>query len=349
MSDERITAELKQHRTQFPPHVREIETLQIRQVRQDISDVLDIVFVMDTTGSMEGDLASVAGALSGVAANIASEFPSIRYSVISFKDEGETIFETGADLVGLAACQTALDSLTAEGGGDIPENSYGALWEASRLDFRDYSTRVIVLVTGADSHERGKTFWQCKNALANSGAFLFSTYNNAAFSSLVSTTGGGILTGSDAPTLQSQITTVLLGLANPTAEPIWIVNDSRPFVATLENGLEKTFENRSFAINPFLSGESGSIEISLSIDNTDFEVSKFLAKAKVFQAPLEVTLRVYLSNDLTTPQNLPPTVLFATDFECSGSTISAKLSWIDLQNSPFPDEYYSPSRCPSLQ
>lgn len=130
---------------------------------------------------------------------------------------------------------------------------------------------------------------------------------------------------------------------------IFLVNDNQPFTGNLETGESTVFANRSFIINPFTSGEDGAMSLSLTIDNTDFAISKYLAAAKLNQLPVEVTFRVFLTSDNTGPQNDPPLTLYATDFEAKGSTVSCSLRWIDLQNFPFPNAYYTPSRCPSLQ
>lgn len=358
MPDQTQSESLRKFRTSFPHARFELQTLQLQQRRLNIADQLDIVFVMDTTGSMGSFLETVADSLAGVAFGIAAEFTSVRYAVIDFKDEDETSIITGVDFVDLSTAQAALDGLSASGGWDIPENGFGALYQAAKMPWRDEAAKAVILVTDAISHERGKTYQTCKTELLRKDCVLFAGFNlddpyglNPAYllyPELVLATGGARLTGETSETLTAEIVQVLKGLAEPVSPPIYLVNDSVPFVAMLETDAEVTFENRSFEINTNISGEDGAISISLTIDNTDFAVSRYLAKARKFRIPLEVVLRIYFNDDPSEPQN-EPVRLFATDFETKGSTVSCQVRWLDLQNSPFPDAFYSEQRCPSLQ
>lgn len=356
MPDVMQSESLRKFRTSFPHDRFELTTLQLQQRRLNVADQLDIVFVMDTTASMGPFLEVIADSLAGVASGIVAEFTSVRYAVIDFKDEGETSIITGADFVDISTAQTALDGLVSSGGSDIPENGFGALYLAAKMPWRDDAAKAVILISDTGSHERGKTYQTCKTELLRKDCVLFSgiLLNDPdsppyyGYDSLVLATGGSKLTETEVAPLTAQIIAVLKGLVEPVSPPIYLVNDSVPFVATLETGAEVNFENRSFEINTNISGEDGAISISLTIDNTDFAVSRYLAKARKFRIPLEVVLRIYFNDDSSEPQN-EPVRLFATDFETKGSTVSCQVRWLDLQNSPFPDAFYSEQRCPSLQ
>lgn len=357
MPDASQSNALRRFRTAFPSTKRELMTLQLQQRRLDVSDALDIVFVVDTTGSMSSQLDDVAESLGDIAAGLASEFSSVKYAVIDFKDEDETYIVTGDDFVALAAAQSALDGLSASGGGDGPENGFGALWLAARMPWRDDTARAVILISDVGSHERGRTYQAAKLQLLNNDCVLFTgmdlndpdTEDYAGYDSLVEATGGEKMEASTSAALTAQLVAALKRIGQPVSDPIFLVDDTTPFTADLENGASRTFENRSFEVNPVSSGEDGALSISLTIDNTDFAVSRYLAAARKVKLPLEVTLRLYFSNDNTGPQNDPPLVLFATDFETKGATVGCQLRWADLHNAPFPDAYYTPERCPALQ
>lgn len=351
MPDEMQSESLRKFRTSFPHDRFELQTLQLQQRRLNIADQLDIVFVMDTSGSMDGQLATVADSLAQVASEIASQFTSVRYAVISF--ESAVVHVTGLDFVNLATAQSALNGLTTSGG---DETGFSALYAAAKMPWREEAAKAVILISDEPNTVAGVSYQTCKTELLRKDCVLFSGINlndpdsppYYGYDSLVLATGGVRLTGETSEALTAEIVQVLKGLAEPVSPPIYLVNDSVPFVAMLETGVEKTFENRSFEINTNISGEDGALSISLTIDNTDFAVSRYLAKARKFRIPLEVVLRIYFNDDPSEPQN-EPVRLFATDFETKGSTVSCQVRWLDLQNSPFPDAFYSEQRCPSLQ
>lgn len=354
MPDKTQSERLLELRNVFPMNTREIQTIELRQVPADVGDELDLVFVIDTTGSMGGYLDTVAEALAGVAAGIVADFPTIRYSCVTFKDEDETeiVLSGGQPFYDLATLQSILEGLVAEGGGDGPENGYGAAYMAAReLPWSDEAARAVILVTDVESHERGKTLAQAKSALKSEGVFFFYglDLDDPGYQELADGTRGAVLTENEVGPLTAEIVGVLHGIAAPVEPPVYLVHDNRNFTALLEDGEEVTFQRRSFAIDPFSSGEDGAIGIPLKIDNSDLAVSQYIARAKANLLPVEVVIRIYEEGDVTGPQNNPPLRLYAGDFESRGSVVSCQLTWIDLHNAVFPNEFYTPSKCPSLQ
>ena len=352
MPDTTQSNELRKFRTSFPPGKIELTTLSLNQRRQDVADELDIVYVVDTTSTMGANLTKLAASVDNINTALLTEYPSIRYGLVTFKDEDATATVLGGSaMASISTLSAAVTALSASGGGDTPDNGFGALYAASRLAFRDEAARAIVLITDSTSHSRGKTYLSTKANLLINRAFLFLgiDFSDAPYEALVASSGGSKLAGSTSSAFTANAVAALKKIANPVGDPIYIVNDNQTLTATLETGQNVTFLTRSFAINPFLSGDDGSPSIGLTIDNSDFAVSRYLANAKKFTIPLEVVLRVYLSNDLTGPQNNPPMKLFARDFETKGSTVACQLRWLDLVNSAFPNSFYTPTRCPSLQ
>lgn len=126
-------------------------------------------------------------------------------------------------------------------------------------------------------------------------------------------------------------------------DPIYLVNDTIPHNLPLDDSatpVVKTFETRGFKLRQVGSGENGLQSLGITIDDIDRRVSQFVAKAKQYQSPVELIFRVYLSDDLSKPQNNPPTVLFLTNSAKNAEGFSGTCSTIDVVNHPFPNQYY---------
>lgn len=355
MPDSTQSLALREQRTSFNPAIREIETLAILQRPQawDEDAILDLVFVMDDTGSMGSYLDLMANVLSDVAENLSGWYSSVKYALITFKDDAQIISGTpGNELVNLATCQGLLSSLEPGGGDDTPENGFGALLAASQIEFREDSIRVFIICTDAESHERSATFQDAKKYILDNSIYLFLASQSLdaadSYGGIVTPSGGSIISTMDEAAFTAEMSFKINGIIQSAEPPIYLVNDNVNFPATLETGEAVTFLKRSFAINPTNSGEDGALSISLTIDNTDFAISRFIARAKLNKLPIEVNYRIYLSNDSSGPENNPPLVLFAADAETKGNVVSTSLRWLDIQNAPFPDAYYTFRNCPSL-
>jgi Mg-chelatase subunit ChlD len=90
---------------------------------------LDLVFVIDTTGSMGDDIAAVKASANEIINAIAEESPCFRVSIVLYKDSGDTYvtktwlgFTDDKD-----AALAAISSISVGGGGDFPEAVFAAL------------------------------------------------------------------------------------------------------------------------------------------------------------------------------------------------------------------------------
>ncbi len=117
----------------------------------------DIVLLVDVTGSMSAAIANVRSNLLNVISTVKASQPAAEFAVASFGDINDpNPFQVRQDLTADAALlQTAVDSLAAGGGGDFPEDWINALFKLSTgsVSFRPDSSRVIVLVSDAPSHD----------------------------------------------------------------------------------------------------------------------------------------------------------------------------------------------------
>lgn len=112
---------------------------------------VDIVFVMDTTGSMAKEIEGIKLAAIQFAENLKMRNRAVNLALITFGDEIRFASHFTQDI---RAFQNWVATQKAEGGGDDPENDLGALEKALSLRFRPEAQVVFVLVTDAPMHEK---------------------------------------------------------------------------------------------------------------------------------------------------------------------------------------------------
>ena len=118
---------------------------------------LDLVFLVDATGSMGDEIAKLKRSMAAMAEQIARlpSAPDVCYSLVAYRDRGDEFFVRAWDFSNdLGAFQQALGGLHAAAGGDYPEALNEALHTAvHRLSWRgDGATRLVVLVADAPPH-----------------------------------------------------------------------------------------------------------------------------------------------------------------------------------------------------
>lgn len=122
---------------------------------------LDLVFLLDTTGSMGDELRRIQQTIDSIAARIDgfNPRPEIRYALVAYKDDGDIyVTRPVAFSDDLEQFRNELAQLSADGGGDIPEAVDQALYEGIvRLEWRDEPTvRLAFLVADAGPHVPGQ-------------------------------------------------------------------------------------------------------------------------------------------------------------------------------------------------
>jgi hypothetical protein len=119
---------------------------------------LDLVLVLDTTGSMSDELEYLKSEFRGIAADVDRQFPGVdkRYGLVVYRDEGmgdEYVTRTFPLTPFLIEFRNNLSAQSAAGGGDYPEAMHRGLEEAVGLEWRDGNTaRVVFLVADAPPH-----------------------------------------------------------------------------------------------------------------------------------------------------------------------------------------------------
>lgn len=119
----------------------------------------DVMFVLDCTGSMQGEIDAIKSSIIEFANTIESDGVRVRVGLIEFRDRlnGEEArvltFEGASPFTSKPAlfCQ-ALAPVHAHGGGDAPESSLDALMLALRQPFASETNKVLVLITDAPPH-----------------------------------------------------------------------------------------------------------------------------------------------------------------------------------------------------
>lgn len=119
---------------------------------------IDVVFVLDTTGSMSGLIEGAKQKIWSIANHIATAHPSplLRIGLVAYRDRGDAYITRHTPLTDdLDAVYTDLMTYQATGGGDTPESVNQALHEAvTAFDWTDTpdSVRLIYLVGDAPPH-----------------------------------------------------------------------------------------------------------------------------------------------------------------------------------------------------
>ncbi len=117
---------------------------------------LDLVFMVDATGSMGNEIGKLKASMRAMADQIAQlpGQPDICYGLVAYRDRGDAFITRTHDLTNdLGAFQNLLSRVQADGGGDTPEALNEALHEVVHgLSWRTAAARLVVLVADAPPH-----------------------------------------------------------------------------------------------------------------------------------------------------------------------------------------------------
>ncbi len=127
------------------------DTLALDRVR------LDVLFLLDTTGSMGDELAQLQNNILGISAQIAA-LPGgidVRYGLVTYRDRGDAYVTRTYDFTpDVGMFQASLNGERADGGGDEPESLNQALHDAiNNMSWRGEDTvKLVFLVADAPPH-----------------------------------------------------------------------------------------------------------------------------------------------------------------------------------------------------
>jgi len=118
----------------------------------------DVMFVLDCTGSMQGEIDAIKDAITSFADTIESDGVRVRVGLVEFRDrligeEQRCLLFAGSPFTrDPHTFRAEVAQLVADGGGDEPESSLDAILLALRQPFDPEANRVLVLVTDAPPH-----------------------------------------------------------------------------------------------------------------------------------------------------------------------------------------------------
>jgi len=115
----------------------------------------DVMFAIDTTGSMSPYLAAAVASAARTADTLRTTASVARVGLVEYRDFGDaqvagTVVPLTTDL---SQFDTGLASLFAAGGGDTPEAVYTGLVTALRADWNAGATRALIVLGDAPAHD----------------------------------------------------------------------------------------------------------------------------------------------------------------------------------------------------
>lgn len=110
---------------------------------------VDIVFVLDVTGSMGDEIASVRNNIIEFTDSLEENGFDYRLGMVTFLDYVENIYPFTDNPIEF---KSFVSQQYAHGGGDYTENSLDALNEVTQFEFRDESNRIVIWITDANYH-----------------------------------------------------------------------------------------------------------------------------------------------------------------------------------------------------
>ncbi len=140
----------------------------LRSLEEEVEDVvddasgavaapLDVCFVVDTTGSMGDDIDNAKENMEEILESLREKTANYRVALIDYRDFADRTGDSDdyPSRVQLnfsdndIAIRDAINGLWLGNGGDTPETVYSALMEAITLDWREVSTKVIIVLGDA--------------------------------------------------------------------------------------------------------------------------------------------------------------------------------------------------------
>jgi len=117
-------------------------------------DGLDIVIVFDSTGSMKGEIDEVKARIQRIGNTLTQMIRKTRISICTYRDNGDDFVVKGLPLTdNIGKIVTYLNTINAEGGGDMPEAvDEGLRWAIQNNTFNRSARKVILVFGDAPPH-----------------------------------------------------------------------------------------------------------------------------------------------------------------------------------------------------
>lgn len=137
-------------------------------------------------------------------------------------------------------------------------------------------------------------------------------------------------------------------------QAIRVVRDFVDLQATLESAAPRnasqsvTFVGFAFDIVPPEVSTTGVPSCQITIDNVSRDIVANLELAISSNQPISIIYRLFLSSDLTAPQNNPPMTLTVIAMTADVFKVTATATFGDLVNKKFPNQQYTIETFPGL-
>jgi len=139
---------------------------------------IDLAFVLDTTGSMAEEIDAVKTTIQAVSAQLSTAQTDVRIGLVEYKDRSDCLltrtFPFSSDLKAFSA---SVANISADGGGDTPEDMHAGLTAAlDKLQWRgDAVTRMVVVIADAPPqfYAQERTYADAARRAASRGIKLY--------------------------------------------------------------------------------------------------------------------------------------------------------------------------------
>ncbi len=207
---------------------------------------LDLVFLIDTTGSMGDDIANAKANATSIINEISSKFEDYRIAVVEYRDFPQSPWGDSSDFItkvrttfttSAATALSAINAMSVGGGNDWPEAVYSAAYDTLTGSIvggwrSNPTSRMIIMMGDAPGHDPeawtgGKSLGAVV-AKANDPAFPIrisgvviggDTSALATFDAMASLTGGASYSTATASGVSAALTAVITDLAESTRFP----------------------------------------------------------------------------------------------------------------------------------
>lgn len=140
---------------------REIEMKLNTSSVSDMNPAMDILFIFDTTGSMGEEIERLKNTIEIIYLNLSAskQLGKLRFGMVLYKDVNDSYRTKVIPLTSeLRKFQHELDKVTADGGGDIPEDLQQAMDDSIRkVNWDDSAIKLSFIITDAPLQLRYKT------------------------------------------------------------------------------------------------------------------------------------------------------------------------------------------------
>lgn len=234
----------------------------------------DLVFVIDTTGSMADDIAEATAQAGDLAATWLALLPNARVGLVQYRDHGD-VFVSQTELAltnDIGAFEAAVAGLNASGGGDYPEAMLSGISTAlEEMPWRPGATKAAVVIGDAPGKDPEPNTGLTRAAIAQRALEIdpVNLYNvitgggsevEAFFQPLAETTDGEIIRASGDTTLTEALFETLTSISD---KPVAVANG--PYIAPIGEQIRFSAEG-SYAVEGEITDYAWDFDADGSVD-----------------------------------------------------------------------------------